>query len=63
MNHGGRRRRRRRFVGLIPARPAAVGHENLPVEASGCPLPPKPAHVAGGWRVADKVLLLNFSWK
>ena len=46
MNHGGRRRR---FVCLISARPAAVGRENLPAAASGCPLPPRPARVVGGW--------------
>ena len=32
-----------------PARPAAVGYEILPTVASGCPLPPWPARVAGGW--------------
>ena len=41
--------RRRRFVGPIPTRPAAVGLENLLTAASGCPLPPWPARVAGGW--------------
>ena len=41
--------RRRRFVGSIPARLAAVGRENLPEAASGCPLPPWPARVSGGW--------------
>ena len=46
MNHGGRRRR---FAGPIPARPTAIGHENLPAAASGCPLPPSPMRVAGGW--------------
>ena len=46
MTHGGRRRR---FACSIPARPAAVGREILPAAASGCPLPPWPAHVAGGW--------------
>ena len=45
-DHGGRRRR---FAGPIPARPAAVGREILPAAASGCPLPPWPARVAGGW--------------
>ena len=35
VTHGGRRRR---FAGPIPVRPAAVGSENLPVVASGCPL-------------------------
>ena len=44
-DHGGRRRR---LAGPIPARPAAVGLEILPAAASGCPLPPWPAHVAGG---------------
>ena len=47
MTHGGCRRRR--FTGPIPARPAAVGRENLPAAASGCSLPPWPARVAGGW--------------
>ena len=41
--------RRRRFAGPIPARPMAVGRENLPEAAYGCPLPPWPARVAGGW--------------
>ena len=45
-DHGGRRRR---FACPIPARPAAFGHEILPEAASGCPLPPWPARVAGGW--------------
>ena len=42
-DHGGRR-----FAGSIPARPTAVGREILPAAASGCPLPPWPARVAGG---------------
>ena len=46
VTHGGRRRR---FAGQIPARPAAVDRENLPAAASGCPLPPWPVLVAGGW--------------
>ena len=46
MTHGGRRRR---FAGLIPARPAVVGREILLTAESGCPLPPWPARVAGGW--------------
>ena len=46
MTHGGRRRR---FAGPISARPAAVGRVILPTAASGCPLPPWPARVAGGW--------------
>ena len=46
MTHGGRRRL---FAGPIPARPTAVGREILPAAASGCPLPPWPARVAGGW--------------
>ena len=46
VTHGGRRCY---FAGPIPARPAAVGCENLPAAASGCPLPPWPARVAGGW--------------
>ena len=41
--------RRRRFAGPIPTRPAADGREILPAAASGCPLPPCPARVAGGW--------------
>ena len=45
MTHGGRRHR---FASPIPARPAAVDHEILPAAASGCPLPPWPARVAGG---------------
>ena len=45
MTHGGCRRR---FVGPILARPAAVGREILPAAASGCPLPPWPVRVAGG---------------
>ena len=39
----------RRFAGPIPVRPPAVSRENLPAVASGCPLPPWPARVAGGW--------------
>ena len=46
VTHGGRCRR---FAGPIPAHPTAVGRENLPTAASGCPLPPWPARVAGGW--------------
>ena len=41
--------RRHRFTGSILARPTAVGREILPAAASGCPLPPWPARVAGGW--------------
>ena len=37
VTHGGCRRC---FAGPIPARPTAVGRENLPTAASGCPLPP-----------------------
>ena len=44
VTHGGRRRH---FAGPIPARPRAVGRENLPMAASGCPLPPWPVRVAG----------------
>ena len=47
-DHSGRRRRCR-FTGPIPARPAAVGSEILPAAASGCPLPSWPARVARGW--------------
>ena len=39
VTHGGRRRRRRRFSGLIPARPAAVGREISLPASSGCPPP------------------------
>ena len=46
MTHYGRRRR---FAGPIPVRPAAFGCEILPAAASGCPLPPWPARVVGGW--------------
>ena len=46
MTHGGCRRR---FAGPIPARPAAVGREILTAVASGRPLPPWLARVAGGW--------------
>ena len=42
MTHGGRRRR---FVGLIPARLAAVGREILRSALSGCPPPTCPARV------------------
>ena len=45
-DHGGRRRH---FASPISARPAAVGCEILPAVASGCPLPPWPVRVAGGW--------------
>ena len=46
MTHGGRRCS---FAGPIPARPTAVGREILPAAAFGCPLPPCPVRVAGGW--------------
>ena len=46
MTQGGRRRRR--FAGPIPARPATVGREKLPAGLSECPPPPCPARVAGG---------------
>ena len=52
-DHGGRRRR---FAGPIPARPTAVGLENLPTGSSGCPLPPCPARVAGGRPVVPLLL-------
>ena len=44
--HGGRRRRR--FVGLIPARPAAVLFEIPPAGSSGCGAPSRSARVTGG---------------
>ena len=47
VTHGGRRRRR--FASPIPASPTAVGWENLLAAASGCPLPPWPARIAGSW--------------
>ena len=37
--------RRRRFAGLIPARPTAVGHEISRSASSGCPPPNCPARV------------------
>ena len=43
--HGGSRRR---FAGLIPARPAAVRREIPPTGSSGCCAPLRPARVAGG---------------
>ena len=46
MTHGGRRRR---FAGPISGRLAAVGREILLAAVSGCPLPPWPARVVGGW--------------
>ena len=45
VSHGGRRRR---FVGPIRVRPAAVGLETSRPASSGCPLPPWPVRVAGG---------------
>ena len=42
VTHGGRRRR---FAGLIPARPEAVGHEILRSVSSGCPPPTCPVSV------------------
>ena len=44
VTHGGRRRRRR-FAGPIPARPAAVGREISRPNSSGCPPPICPARV------------------
>ena len=52
-DHGGRRRR---FAGPIPASPAAVGREILPAGSSGCPPPPCPARVAGGWPVVPPLV-------
>ena len=43
VTHGGRRRRR--FVGLIQARPAAVGREISRPASSRCPPPICPARV------------------
>ena len=37
VTHGGRGRRRRRFAGPIPARPAAVGRAISRPASSGCP--------------------------
>ena len=42
VTHGGRRRR---FVGPVPARPAAVGREISRPASSGCPPPIPPARV------------------
>ena len=44
VTYGGRRRRRR-FAGPIPARPAAVGREISRPASSGCPPPIPPARV------------------
>ena len=52
-DHGGRRRH---FVGPILARPASVGREILPTGSSGCPPPPGPARVAGGWPVVPPLV-------
>ena len=46
VTHGGRRRR---FAGLIPARPAVVHRETSSATASGCSLSPRLARVADGW--------------
>ena len=43
VTHGGHRRRR--FVGPIPAHPAAVGREISRSASSGCPSPNCPARV------------------
>ena len=37
--------RRRRFAGLVPARPAVVGHEISRPASSGCPSPNCPVRV------------------
>ena len=40
---------RHHLAGPIPVRPVAVGRENLPAVASGCPLPPWLVRVASCW--------------
>ena len=45
VTQGGRRRRRRRFSGPIPARPKAVGREILRPRSSGGGAPPCSARV------------------
>ena len=51
--HGGSRRR---FVGLIQARPAAVRCEIPPVGSSRCCAPPRPARVACGRPVVSRLV-------
>ena len=51
--HGGRRRR---FAGLIPARPEAVRLEIPPTGSSRCGAPSRPARVAGGRPVVPRLV-------
>ena len=51
--HGGRRHR---FVGPIPARPAAVHREIPPTGSSGCGAPSRPACVTGGRPVVPRLV-------
>ena len=52
--HGGRRRRR--FAGPIPTRPAAVRREIPPAGSSGCGTPSRLARVAGGRPVVPRLV-------
>ena len=51
--HGGSRRR---FAGLILARPATVRREIPPAGSSGCCAPPRPASVAGDRSVMSRLV-------
>ena len=46
----------RRFVGPIPARPAAVRRKIPPAGSSGCCAPPRPACVTGGRPVVSRLV-------
>ena len=52
--HGGRRRRR--FTGPIPTRPAAVCHEIPPEGSSRCCAPSRPSCFTGGWPVVPRLV-------
>ena len=51
--HGGSRRR---FAGLIPARPAAVRREIPSTGSSRCCAPPRPARVTGDRPVVSRLV-------
>ena len=57
MTHGGRRRR---FAGLIQARPAAARRQISPAWSYGGGAPPRPARVHSGWSESPP-LVQNFS--